>query len=152
MPPNETTGEGHDGCRAKVQALTPLGAESRRLFLCRGLTGHLGGCSASCCSREGKLERMFSKLLCRETVTMHYECQHTERSRNIQWVLVVPSRQKYPGDLEVHEAQRSQKHLGVQSLTLLVVLQRGKEKVNLHFRGNQFDQLVRVLHEIPGCQ
>lgn len=50
------------------------------------------------------------------------ECQHTERSRNIQGVLVVPSPLEYPGDPEGHEAQRSQKHLGVLSSTLLVAL------------------------------
>lgn len=50
------------------------------------------------------------------------ECQHTERSRNIQGVLVVPSRLEYLDDLEGHEAQRSQKHLGVLFSTLLVAL------------------------------
>lgn len=50
------------------------------------------------------------------------ECQHTERSRNIQGVLVVPSPPEYPGDLEGHETQWSLKDLGVPFLTLLVAL------------------------------
>lgn len=50
-------------------ALTPLGAESHRLFLLPGFTGHYDGCSASCCGLERKPQGTFSKLLCRETVT-----------------------------------------------------------------------------------
>lgn len=50
------------------------------------------------------------------------ECQHTERSRSIQWVLEVPSPQEYPGDLEGHEAQRSQKDQWVPFLSRLVAL------------------------------
>lgn len=37
-----------------------------------GFTGHHGGCSASCCCLKGKPERVFSKLLCKERVTQHY--------------------------------------------------------------------------------
>lgn len=51
---------------------TPLGAESLRLFLRWGFTGHQDSCSASCYSLEGKLEKIFSKFLCEERVTQHY--------------------------------------------------------------------------------
>lgn len=43
---------------------------------------------------------------------------------------MVPSPLEYPGDLEGHEAQRSQKDLGVPFLTLLVALQKGRGKVS----------------------
>ena len=58
------------------------------------------------------------------------ECQHTEKSRSIQVVLMVPSPQEYPGDLEGHEAQRSQKDPGSLFSTRLVALQKGREKVS----------------------
>lgn len=51
---------------------TPLGAESLRLFLHWGFTGHQDSCFASCYSLEGKLEKIFSKFLYEERVTQHY--------------------------------------------------------------------------------
>lgn len=106
------------------------------------------------------------------------ECQHTERSRSIQQVLGVPSPQGYPGDLEGHEPQKSQKVLGVPFSTRLVALVAQLHlfvlwyqllrvpsrpsllanlflldfQVNLGFLGNQFDQAVQALLCFPGCQ
>lgn len=45
---------------------TPLGAESWMLFHCWGFPGHHDDCFASCCSLEGNLRRIFSKLLDRK--------------------------------------------------------------------------------------
>lgn len=50
------------------------------------------------------------------------ECQHTERSRSIQGVQVVPAPLEFPGALEGHEPQRSLRDQGVLFWTLLVVL------------------------------
>lgn len=106
------------------------------------------------------------------------EYQHTERSRSIQGVRVVPSPPEYPGDLEGHEAQRSQKDLGVLFAILLVILVAllllfvlGRQflqvlslpslpanlflpdfQVDLGFQGNQFVQVAQALRGCPGFQ
>lgn len=68
--------------------------------------------------------RQCSMYLC---ILVHCkECQHTERSRNIQGVLAVPSPLQFPGDPERHGTQWHQKDLGVLSLTPLVALRRGQ--------------------------
>lgn len=45
------------------------------------------------------------------------ECQHTERSRSIQGVRVVPSLQEYPVDPEDHERQQNQVNPEIPSWT-----------------------------------
>ena len=50
---------------------------------------------------------------------------------------MVPSPLEYPGDLEGHEAQRSQKDLGVPFLTLLVALQKGERETGEEGKGTK---------------
>lgn len=106
------------------------------------------------------------------------ECQHTERSRSTQGVRLAPSPPEFPDDLEGHEAQRSQKDLGVRFAILLVVLvvplcpfvlgcrflqvlSLPSLRANLvlpdfqagpGFQGSQFDRVARALRGCPGCQ